>query len=273
MKKEYFYDTTIFKQIDSPEKAYWLGFLYADGNLLGRRVSVGLANLDAEHVEKFKRFLGTDKPIEKYKNSTHLQFNSKEISDDLRVLGLYERKSLTIPFPTTSMVPDKYLNSFVLGYFDGDGTIYKSRRVQYSVKFIGSNTFIDGLKSYLTTKGFLFHVRRIKSVSELVTTDKKNIREFYKLLYSDGIYCLQRKKEKFETMLTEVNWERVDQPRHSRYKYVTLDRRRGKWVASRKINRKTKFIGYFDSEINAHLAAVAYQPECLVSQTKILSEV
>lgn len=91
-QKKYFYDETFFEKIDTEEKAYWLGFLYADGcvqeNKKRKRCILELAEKDKEHLILFakkirKNFdektlysriridtLGYDKhlPIEKKKN-------------------------------------------------------------------------------------------------------------------------------------------------------------------------------------------------------------
>lgn len=51
--------------IDSEEKAYWLGFLYADGYLTARNHMVGLSISikDIEHLRKYNRFLGYGKGL------------------------------------------------------------------------------------------------------------------------------------------------------------------------------------------------------------------
>ena len=54
-------DINIFKNINSEEKAYWLGFLYADGNvsLKDNSIELSLQSLDIEHLYKFKSFIKT----------------------------------------------------------------------------------------------------------------------------------------------------------------------------------------------------------------------
>lgn len=43
--------------------------------------------------------------------------------DDLIKLGCVEHKTFLIKFPTIEQVPFEFLNSFILGYQDGDGSI------------------------------------------------------------------------------------------------------------------------------------------------------
>ena len=55
----------IFDNIDTEEKAYWLGFIYADGNISseGNRFEINLSAKDLDHMLKLKRFLNYDGEI------------------------------------------------------------------------------------------------------------------------------------------------------------------------------------------------------------------
>ena len=43
----------------TPEAAYWVGFLMADGSIVGRSVGIALALKDAGHLELFRAFMGS----------------------------------------------------------------------------------------------------------------------------------------------------------------------------------------------------------------------
>lgn len=62
-KYHYFFDA--FKAIDTPEKAYWLGFLYADGAVIKDRnvIELTLTKKDVSHIKRFRSFLKTNAPI------------------------------------------------------------------------------------------------------------------------------------------------------------------------------------------------------------------
>ena len=57
----YYADYNIFEDINTAEKAYWLGFLAADGCNYQRKqnatISLRLSQKDINHLEKFKKFL------------------------------------------------------------------------------------------------------------------------------------------------------------------------------------------------------------------------
>jgi len=66
-----------FDNIDTEEKAYWLGFLYADGwvSSKGNTVGLTLALKDIEHLKKYNNFLRYEKGLNISENH---YFNSKE---------------------------------------------------------------------------------------------------------------------------------------------------------------------------------------------------
>lgn len=52
-------DEHIFDSIDTEEKAYWLGFIFADGNVSKRdnTFEMTLSGKDIAHLEKFNKFV------------------------------------------------------------------------------------------------------------------------------------------------------------------------------------------------------------------------
>lgn len=146
--KLYNYNDTIFEIIDTEEKAYWLGFLYADGNVTKRlikkenrkdkfsyQLELSLAEVDKDHLIKFGRFMFQDfneeknlkKKIIKLKEKEYIAYkitiNSKKIVEDLIKLGCVPKKSLILTYPTEEQIPFKLQHHFIRGYFDGDGCV------------------------------------------------------------------------------------------------------------------------------------------------------
>ena len=104
-------NTFAFERIDNEEKAYWLGFLYADGSVShyksSKRVELGLKESDRGHLQKFADFLCYRGEIH-YRpetNSYRVYFGSQKIHDDLIKLGCVEKKSLVLMFPSEEMIP------------------------------------------------------------------------------------------------------------------------------------------------------------------------
>lgn len=93
-----------FKNIDTEEKAYWLGFLYADGSVSSKenKIELGLAKKDYHHIEKFKNFIGIDNKIcyRKTTKSYRYSFRSQSCKEDLIEKGCVPKKSLILRYPT-----------------------------------------------------------------------------------------------------------------------------------------------------------------------------
>ena len=93
-----------FETIDTEEKAYWLGFLYADGSVGSNddRIELGLAERDLHHIEKFRDFIGINNKIS-YREKTksyRYAFKSQNCKQDLINKGCVPRKSLILKYPT-----------------------------------------------------------------------------------------------------------------------------------------------------------------------------
>lgn len=150
---KYKYQQDIFENIDTAEKAYWLGFLAADGCNYQREhnasVILNVHEQDIEHLKKFKEFCNTDAEIKLYigyegfSNQTpmcKITLNSKKISNDLIDKGILPNKSLILQPPH---ILEDFYKPFILGYFDGDGSISKSSQYNnYSISIQGTKEML-----------------------------------------------------------------------------------------------------------------------------------
>ena len=150
---KYKYQQDIFENIDSAEKAYWLGFLAADGCNYQREhnasIILNVHEKDIEHLEKFKQFCHTDAEIKSYigyegfSNQTpmcKITLNSKKISNDLIDKGILPNKSLILQPPH---ILEEFYKPFILGYFDGDGSISKTSQYNnYSISIQGTKEIL-----------------------------------------------------------------------------------------------------------------------------------
>lgn len=140
-KQGYTADVTFFKSIDSANKAYWLGFIYADGSIVSRgntyRLTIELNNIDRLHLEKFRQAIKSDAEIKDRPNRpiSSITINRKEIADDLISIGCVPNKT-NLGWLDVNTIKG-YEKDFLRGYLDGDGFIeknYKKYRIVYTVK-------------------------------------------------------------------------------------------------------------------------------------------
>lgn len=180
-KRIYKVDENYFNSIDNEEKAYVLGFFYADGcnsineNNYAHEISFTQLEQDIDILEKIKKSMKSEHPFYKIIQKSNgkvkykLAITSRKLSDSLCKLGGINNKSLTLQFPNESIFIDKSLiRHFIRGYFDGDGCVWNGKRKKMIVKdstksegfrerivhnvkftFTGNYNFINALQDYL----------------------------------------------------------------------------------------------------------------------------
>lgn len=190
-----------FDTIDTEEKAYFLGFLFADGGVAENSNTISLSINDVEILNKFAEEIKLTKSF--YKNPSHnkattIYFSSFKMKNDLIKLGCTPRKSLTLKFPSLDLVPEYLIRHFIRGYFDGDGHIYVKKNI-YQLGIMSSKCFCSELKLFLEKKGFIFHWDTVNSKAfRIRCCSKKQIINLREYLYNDSRIFLNRKYNKIK---------------------------------------------------------------------------
>lgn len=138
-------DRDYFDAIDTPEKAYILGFLIADGHVKesGYGVQVSVKESDGDLLRVIAEEIGCDAPlgvtVNHYDGSrmTRLSFYGKKLVSNLNALGVYHDKSKTAVYPA---IPSDLERHLVRGLWDGDGYI-RGR----NFGLIGTPALLDGV--------------------------------------------------------------------------------------------------------------------------------
>jgi len=194
--------TDIFKDIDTKEKAYWLGFIFADGYVSERNVfEVALSIKDISHLEKLKLFLGISNPIKITDTSCRLYVTDKTFVAHLNKHGVVPRKSLILKYPSIDRAFDK---AFMMGYFDGDGCLtYNRVRKRLQLSLIGTPEFLEAYKKRLSTtaKLTLYQDKRHKPQTRYISAAGKHAVEIYQQLVDDSPIHLERKRKVFSAAL------------------------------------------------------------------------
>jgi hypothetical protein len=206
-KRKYSLNERYFEAIDTREKAYLLGFLFADGSVHGNYVSVAIHRKDVEILEFLMKELGSNQPIAIYnENYVRVGIHSRKLVEDLGILGLVQNKT----YKTNCLIylkSKKYFNSFLLGFFDGDGSIYtsKNKTNDYTINFSSNCSILKELSEALkeidvTTSA----IRRRNKDSEysgmLDIKGRINIDKLMLFMYNEAPFFLKRKRERFEEL-------------------------------------------------------------------------
>jgi hypothetical protein len=201
-----------FKEIDTPDKAYILGFIYADGNLAYRghsyKLRITIQYSDHDLLVKFNKCFGSDYLIRNTKqNQWSLEISSKNMFMDLNNLHIYPNKTYLDFIP---IVPKEYESSFTRGLFDGDGCFsYYQNTGRVSItnsinmcNWLLTTTrrllFVGGGVKYLCPNGHKY--------ARWDLGGNKQVSKFVRWLYSDGsdLYLERKYKKIVESGLLEA---------------------------------------------------------------------
>ena len=235
---EYNYNEKFFEQIDTEEKAYWLGFLYADGyiepiyrkeKIKAMRIELGLQKSDQVHLENFLLHIESNVPItqriiklnSKEYLSSRVRINNTKMCRDLIKLGCTTKKSLVLEFPNNNIVPEHLLRHFIRGYFDGDGCVYfrENKRIdsrnhkeydhkELMISFVGTKDFLNSLNNSLLKHNIKFKANNSSNcgkASEIRLTKRDELFTFYNYLYDGQTICLERKLNKIQYAFERMN--------------------------------------------------------------------
>lgn len=222
MGRVYQINEEYFDKIDTQEKAYWLGFLYADGYVTCQNeVGLSIKDTDIEHLKKYSEALSSNYPIHCYTVSNkqpyggcryaRVLFRSSHMVESLTRNGCIPRKSLVLKWPTEEQVPLKYWNSFLLGYIDGDGCITFSDKAHrlMRIKICGTKEFLMGAVDQINTIVYPDKIfpplekRRLdkENTYSISISGKSRVEKILHNLYQSSPVHLDRKWEIFQNQI------------------------------------------------------------------------
>jgi len=204
--RKHFVDTSYFSNINTQEKAYILGFLYADGYNSQHGFVINLHEQDKDILEKIKTELQYEGSIayrekNNASNQCSLQIKCLEISQDLTKLGCVNKKSLILKFPTKEQVPSDLIRHFIRGFFDGDGGLFFNESCACNIT--STKEFLSGVQQVLqdtinldTSK--LSQCSLDKNTYKLRMKGNNKTLTFLDWLYEDANLYLNRKYIKYQ---------------------------------------------------------------------------
>lgn len=199
-----------FNTIDTEEKAYWLGFAMADGCITRteangpyNRFCFCLKGDDISHLEKLNKSLDADYPIKTKTNINkkldfetticEIRISSRILCDNLIRNGVVPNKTGKEILPDT--VPQELIKHFIRGFFDGDGCLAKTKKIDFSCS---SKFIIDSIHDYFKKELDIdFHIYKSDDYSipfyRMESNHYKNNKIVLDHLYKDATIYLDRK--------------------------------------------------------------------------------
>lgn len=211
--KKYRRNSNYFDHIDSENKAYFLGLLFADGNNFSphNAITLALQEEDGYLVNKFAKEIEYSGIIHKdnlhdinvnYKNQIRIVVNDQHMSKRLYDLGMIDNKSLVLQFPT--FLQEQYVRHFIRGYFDGDGGVYyDEKRHRLTTNTAGTLDMVTNIQRVLKNIGcssYIYHPKQSSDHNTYVlhTCGNNNSLKYLSWLYES---CDTKMIRKYNTYL------------------------------------------------------------------------
>lgn len=202
-----------FDRIDTPEKAYTLGFILADSSISkDNTIEIALSIKDKNVVEFIANVVCGNVMYDYTFNKKTKRFPrarlSKRIKDILTFVG--GRLKTDRHYPRISADLERYL---MLGFFDSDGCLTWGRRkdrnrIWQKISFTSQLKLLEGIQKYLIKSLNISTVIRPKNGENcyvLEFSERSNVMKFLEHIYSDkNFIILKRKYSKYNALRLEL---------------------------------------------------------------------
>lgn len=205
-------DEKYFETIDSAEKAYFLGFIMADGNIYIKKdnklcFSIKIKESDQDIIYKFAQHVNFNKEKIKHGSSkrgnticnyVQIRTYNQTFCENLLRHGISARKSGQEFIP----ICNGYEKDFLRGFLDGDGWIGKTR---YVIGFCSSSLKImEDIKLFFEAKGIPININMSSGIYNINIYKLNYIYKILDFIYYEDCISLNRKQILAEKMKNEI---------------------------------------------------------------------
>lgn len=212
-------NSNYFESIDTEEKAYWLGFISADGCVSWNNYKnayffkITLQQSDSDYLRKFIHAI--DGKFDVKLKTTKVKFNDaykeypicevsftdkKFTSDLLKYISVNKTEYMRIP----SQVPSHLIRHYIRGFSDGDGCFYcnaETRRKSYSI--VGKcYDLLNDIRNELESAGIHAEIYPKAATNwRLVISRQNEISKLDQYFYKDATVFMERKYLKLQEII------------------------------------------------------------------------
>lgn len=196
-----------FENIDTERKAYFLGFMIADGNVMIRdnsapAIRLSINSRDKYILDVFKREVLSENKISysQKKDMSTFSIHSQKMFDDISKFGVVPNKTFKTYLPFISA---EFMPHLIRGVFDGDGWITtrktKTGSISSTVGFCGVFNFMEQIRDYLCGELGLYCVKVVTGdrIPTIQWSSSRDVKEIGRYLYQNSTTHLIRKFDKF----------------------------------------------------------------------------
>ena len=143
-------DENYFENIDTPDKAYWLGWLISDGCINNNKIQLTISQQDEHILKILEKDLKVENKIYLKNNYSSFSLGSKKLCEDLSKWSIIPNKTFTVSIPDLN---NNLYPHLLRGLFDGDGgiSVYKrsNGQINYELGITGNKQVVEKVKKIL----------------------------------------------------------------------------------------------------------------------------
>lgn len=195
-------DIHYFDIINTEEKAYFLGFIFADGCVSNEEFFLDINEKDIEILHIFREQVRSNCKIATRKKGnsmmSRIAIKNKDFCSSLKQYGIVDNKTKLTKNLPKDLIPKKYYKDFLRGLVDGDGWVIRTKENLYKIGFVTQYystavDFVEMLNSLIEEK-WKNKILTPKNKYAVVNIQKQSIvRQVALALYKDNKICLSRK--------------------------------------------------------------------------------
>lgn len=199
-----------FETIDSEVKAYFLGFIFADGSISNNQLFIDINEKDIDILIKFREEINSQAKIStriKGKSSmSRIAIKNKEFTDHLIKYGIIENKTKNTSHLPYEKIPKELWKHFLRGLIDGDGWVIKTKEERYAIGYVTQYTstasdFVYMMNELIEDKWTNKILNRNNKYSVIQIQKFNQVKQLATVLYMDSNIHLSRKFQMAQEIL------------------------------------------------------------------------
>lgn len=201
-----------FFKTQTREMAYILGLLGSDGCVARNKnvVYIELQRQDKDILEKINNIIENERPVQDYTTgrgyeNSKMYFYSKEIKKDLANYHIIPNKTYDKEYRFPESLSEEFYSDYIRGLFDGDGCIKSANPTIVWQIDTSSKDIAEKIQKYFQNKDIITKIsvlpKKNLNIYRVYSYNKTNCYKIFSLLYNQTELCLERKKQKFITLL------------------------------------------------------------------------
>lgn len=205
---------SFFDEIDTEMKAYFLGFIVADGNVSNYNQQYSL-KISLQHVDRYiierllieldctnniRDFVQKSPESDRYYKYSYVSITNKHLVKSLFSLGVIPNKTFHEILPKDK-IPNNLIHHFIRGFFDGDGIVGYTNKTS-GFGFIGNKEILTSIQKEIGWEDIkLREHHTTKNIFTFMSSNKKKVNNLFHYMYDDATFYLCRKHDKMLAMI------------------------------------------------------------------------